>query len=416
MKVDLSLVLLVLMSLLPINSFAEVIYSGYLEGRAEHNNGQSNWLQGGAGTQGTGGDGVFESRFGISAGFGNADEGIVRAKLTGLARREPQDSGGDAVGILEAFVDYGSLTATGYRFRAGMSFSGTSRENIEEFWQTPYTLTLSALNSWIGEEFRPIGIDFTRRVNFESGSKLDWSLGSYVGNDTGPAILTWRGYALHNRLSVYGEVLPLPDLFSLTRTDQFAAQRNEGTQPFGPDLDGRVGYSLRVRYEDSGGPIFSAFYTDNRGDQDLHDNDEYAWNNRFFVLGADFPLNPHWRLIGETQIGSTKMGFTPGANVQADFQASYLLLSYNINRWVLSARIETFEVKEQDFSAAELNDQDGSAATLALLYRRSGWLYGIELQHADINRIGNALDINPVGVIDTQQGGNQITLVARRYF
>jgi hypothetical protein len=185
---------------------------------------------------------------------------------------------------------------------------------------------------------------------------------------------------------------------------------------FGPDLDGRLGYSARLRYQLVSGPIFSAFYTDNRGDRDLHDNDEYAWSTRFFVLGADFPLDPHWKLIGEIQKGTTKMGFPPKANVQADFHATYLLLSYSIGRWVVSGRVEEFAVGERDFSSAELNAQDGAAATLAVMYRKSSWLCGMELQYADVEREGNPVDINPLGTVDKQQGGDQFMLVIRRYF
>jgi hypothetical protein len=404
--------LLMFFMVYPLLAHGDLDYSGYLQGSATTTStNEDNWLQGGVGAQGTGEGADVEGRFGINTRFE-----LLTTRISVLARKDPNGSAGSKAGLLEAFVDYGSLNTQGYRLRSGLGFASTSRENVEEFWQTPYTLTLSALNTWIGEEFRPIGLDFTKRQHFTPRHTLDWSIGSYVGNDTGPAILAWRGYALHNRLSVYGETLPLPKLISLDRTDQFSKQRNDGTQPFGPDLDKRPGYSVRLRYEILDGPLFSAFYTDNRGDRKLHDGDEYAWQTRFSVVGVDWAFNPHWRLLSEAQSGSTNMGFPPGANVQTDFTARYLLLSYSYSNWILSARVETFEVKERDFSPAELNDQEGSATTLAVLYRMGGWRLGAELQHAAISRPGNPLDISPVNNISTQQGGNQFTLIARRYF
>ena len=38
-------------------------------------------------------------------------------------------------------------------------FLPTSRENVDPLWQSPYTLTLSSLNTWIGEEVRLAGLD-----------------------------------------------------------------------------------------------------------------------------------------------------------------------------------------------------------------------------------------------------------------
>ncbi len=73
----------------------------------------------------------------------------------------------------------------------------------------------------------------------------------------------------NNRLSVYGEALPLLPLPSLRDPRRFGAQRVDGTQPFGPNLDGRLGFALRGRYDNGSGIRFSAFYTDNGGDQNI---------------------------------------------------------------------------------------------------------------------------------------------------
>lgn len=149
---------------------------------------------------------------------------------------------------------------------------------------------MSALNSWIGEEFRPIGLSVAKRFRGAS-SQTDLEGAAYVGNDTGPAVLAWRGFALHQRLTVFGEALPVLPLQTILN-GPFSAQRDDGTQPFVLDLDGRVGYALRMRHSVDDGATFSAFYTNKRGDQDLHNGDEYAWANRFGVVGFDWPINP----------------------------------------------------------------------------------------------------------------------------
>ena len=94
------------------------------------------------------------------------------------------------------------------------------------------------------------------------------------------ALLAWRGWAIGNRLSTYSEVLPLPPLSSLETS--FPLQRKDGTKPFGTDLDGRTGYSARVRYSDPQPANVIYTYLDNRGDRELH-RGEYAWATKFHL-------------------------------------------------------------------------------------------------------------------------------------
>lgn len=389
--------------LLPTAAVAAEL-SGYLELGAAANSDEL-WTEDAAGTLGRAAGAFGEARFSVEQrGFDDRIFGLVSL----LAR---SDEGGRRTGLIEAFVDVGRLGQEGYRLRIGQAFAGTSRENIEAFWQSPYTLSLSAVNAWIGEEFRPIGTEFSKRWTLDSGASLDLGLGAYVGNDTGPAVLAWRGFALHNRLSVFGETLPTFPLPSLQDPQRFGAQRRDGTQPFGPDLDGRIGFSLRGRYDNGAGLRLSGFYTDNRGDQDLHDGDEYAWNSQFAVFGFDWAMSERWTLLGEVLRGRTLMGFPPGPNVDIDFDAAYLLLSFQDGLWTYSGRLDAFHVGERDGSFGELNIQNGNSRTIAVLREWHDWRFGAELLIGDVRRPGNA----EFGVA-ADQGGAQWMLIARRYF
>lgn len=389
-------------------SNAEIAFTGYVEGSAAISSSGPSWLDGGGSVLGNGDGALLESRFGWD--FAPTDSRWF-ASLSLLARADSNANAGRRVGLLEGFIDYGALDDDGFRVRVGQAFAGSSRENIEQFWQTPFTLSLSALNSWIGEEFRPIGVDFTHRWAASDGGAVDVSATLYGGNDTGPAVLAWRGFALHNRLTVYGEALPLLPLASLRAANQFGEQRSDGSQPFGPDLDGRAGFAVRARYDNGSGLRLSALVTDNRGDRDLHDGDEYAWSTRFGVAGFDWALTPEWTLLGELLHGRTLMGFPPGANVDFGFDAAYLLLSRRFAQWTISGRVEAFHISERDRSIAELNTQNGQALTLAVLREHGDWRFGVEATYADINRPGNLEFSNT-----TEQGGTQLLLSARRYF
>jgi hypothetical protein len=379
--------------------------NGSIELKADYSSAAQSWSEGGAAAVGLG-DGLFgEGRFGL--GWSNGER--LRANVEVIARAQAH-SVGSAIGLSQAFVDYGDLDTDNFRLRTGFAFLPSSRENIERFWQTPYGISFSALNSWIGEEFRPLGVDFTKRFGADA-TTTDLAAQIFVGNDTGPALLAWRGFALHQRISVLGESLPLLNLPSLRAPDQFFLQRDDGSQPFGPDLDGRIGYTLRVRQSFAGGAHVSAAWVDNRGDRKLHDGDEYAWNTQFAIIGFDLPLSDDWMLLGEAIHGRTLMGFPPGANVNFGFDASYLTLSHSVERWTHSVRLEAFHISERDYSIGELNTQNGVSATVALLYGLDDWRFGAELGYSDIHRPGNREFQG-----NAQQGGTQMQVLVRRYF
>lgn len=391
---------------LSMGANAEILTSGYVELGARASSSENAWISGGTGALGKGNGATGEAR----VGFEFKNDSRLSGHLSLVGRASSADDLGRKLGILDAFFDYGDLAQDNFRIRTGLGFSGSSFENVEDFWQTPYTLSLSALNSWIGEEFRPSGVTATKRLMQDSGASMDLSATVYGGNDTSAALLAWRGFAVHDRLSVFGEALPLLALPSLRDTGGFRFQRNDGSQPFGHDLDGRPGFALRARQSFGGGGHINAYFTDNRGDRKLH-SDQYAWHTRFGIVGFDRPLGDTWTILGEWLRGRTNMGFGPGPNVAFDFDAAYLAASHSVGLWTLSGRIEAFHINELDYSAAERNTQNGTGTTLAVLRNAAEWRLGFEAQYFDIRRPGNIEFAAP-----TQQGGTQIRVLARRYF
>jgi len=385
---------------------AEILTSGYIELGANATNAPPAWNTGGTGALGKGRGGVGEARI----GFEFKSDSRLSAHLSVLGRASSEHDLGEKVGLLDAYFDYGDLAQDNFRIRTGLAFSGSSFENVEDFWQTPYSLSLSALNSWIGEEFRPLGVTATRRFTQESGASLDLSTTVYVGNDTSAAILAWRGFAAHDRLSVFGEALPLLALPSLRDSGGFNLQRNDGSQPFGRDLDGRPGFALRGRQNFVSGAHVNLYFTDNRGDRELY-GDEYAWHTRFGIIGSNQPVGDDWTVLGEWMRGRTDMGFGPGPNVSFDFDAAYLAVSRSVGLLTITGRAEAFHINELDRSAGERNTQNGAGATIAVLRNSGEWRLGFEAQYFDISRPGNVEFDGPI-----QQGGTQVRVLARRYF
>lgn len=396
----------------PAAAGAETVVSGFLATRALVVDAPTSWIDGGYGRL-LGGDGSgdwfgpgAEARLQLDANH----ESRWAARLA-VGARSDRASGGRHVGLIEAFVDRRwTSDIQQLQLRAGMFFLPSSLENIERHWVSPYTLTHSAINSWMGEEFRPIGLDVRWRRQLQSGRQLELGASVLQSNDASGAFLAWRGFALHDRLSFYGETLPLPDLFSLRDPALFGEQNAGGTKPFGPDLDGRPGYALRIRHGNalSGWQINAV---DTRGDLLLH-RGEYAWRTRFVVGGWEFnPAGQGWSHAAEVLVGTTRMGVPGFAKAGARMRSAYWLSSFGNDPWRYTVRLEAFDIDDIDRSIGEDNRESGNAVALAALRQLGDWRLGIEWLLVDGNRPAAADE-----GAELQAGGTQIKLEARYSF
>ncbi|PYQ27656.1 MAG: hypothetical protein DMF56_18775 [Acidobacteria bacterium] len=268
-------------------------------------------------------------------------------------------------GVVDAYADARAVFVNDeIQLRAGQFFLPTSRENKGELWTSPYTISFSALNTWIGEEVRPLGADLQWRHTFGTGHALTAAATAFRGNDTMGALLGWRGWQVGSRLSVYNEARPLPPLPSFQTF--FADQRDDGTKPFGKDLDGNTGVSARVRYSIPQIANIQYLYLNNHGDRQLHDG-EYAWATKFNLISGEIITADKYTLAAEYLRGTTGMGNDP-AYVEADIWSAYILFSEKVGRTRYSGRYDRFKTTEKDFSLAENNDETGHSWTLAWLY------------------------------------------------
>ena len=263
------------------------------------------------------------------------------------------------------------------RLRAGLMFPPTSRENVDPLWQSPYTLTLSALNSWIGEEVRPLGLDVAAQLGEAGRSRFELAGMAFGGADTAGALLAWRGWAMGTRLSVVGETLPLPPLPTLGPGAAFGEQELAGTRPIG-EIDDRLGFELRGRWSRSGVGLLQVGWTDTGGDRALH-HGQYAWETRFASFAAEAQLGP-LKLIAEALSGETGMGELDEAHVDLRIRAGYVLLTWAepSERLRLTARYDRFQNEDQD-GVAEPNGESGWALTVAGFWAPRRWLrLGVE--------------------------------------
>lgn len=343
---------------IPLSAQSTFDVQGYAAGRGIAATGPESWLEGDTGRLEEGGDHSHLTAV-AQAGIEWTPSRHFDVHVSGIGRETGS-------GLIEAYADVRAIfSADEIQLRAGQFFLPSSRENKDELWTSPYAISFSALNTWIAQEVRPIGADLEWRHTLESGHVVTAGATAFRGNDSMGALLGWRGWSIGNRLSAHGEVLPLPPLPELKTF--FADQRDDGTKPFGADLDGNPGYSARLRYSIPQRANIQYLYADNRADRRLHDG-EYAWATDFHLISAEAGNPDGFVVAAEFIKGSTGMGFAP-AFVQADFYATYVLASQAIGRARWTARYELFGTQEKDFSLAGNSDESGRSWTLAALYQ-----------------------------------------------
>jgi hypothetical protein len=261
----------------------------------------------------------------IQAGIDWSPSPTFLAHVHLLARTDDGQSQHGYAGTPEAYAE-AHFPAGGSRFRlkAGAFFLPTSRENVDALWENAYAVSSSALNSWFGEEFRPIGLDV---------AWLRWgaTIGATVfrGNDTLGALPLAPGWSLHDRWTLLGQKVHTQKN-PFTQQDLYASVSAES--------DDRLGWSARAGWSS---PQFSVLFThiDNRSKGEVV-GDLDNWKTRFEVVGFDYKSGD-WTVAGETGWGPTVV-FFPGGSFRADLRASYILVSRQLRCGRATARFDEF--------------------------------------------------------------------------
>ena len=340
---------------------AALAFTGYVAARGSNVTGPPSWLDHDFGRLDVGGD--QNELTGVAhLGFDWTPTTWLNVHASAAARDEGS-------GLIEAYADVRKeFSLDELKLRGGFFFLPTSKENRGDNWSSPYTINFSALNSWIGEEVRPLGLDLQYRHTLDNGHSITAGATAFRGNDTMGTLLAWRGWTVGDRLSAYDERLPLPPLGSLADSGAFRKQNDAGTKPFGPDLDEHTGYSARVRYSVPQRGNIQYTYLDNGGDRLLYGS-EYSWDTKFHLLGAEVG-NPDEGFVLATEYmrGETYMGVL-ATHVEAGFYATYLLMSDKFGRNRFSARYDLFGAEDEDESPlAEDNEETGRSWTLTWMY------------------------------------------------
>ena len=295
--------------------------------------------------------------------------------------------------VPEAFISHEARWHTAaLRFRAGFLIPPVSLEHPGRAWSTFFTLTPSAINSWIGEEIRGTGFEGRYSLRLAQKKRLSVTLGTFMGNDTAGQLLSWRGWAMHDRQAGYGDRTRFRGNRFLT-SPQFFGFTNPYARPF-LEMDENWGMYGSVNLETTR-TRFSYLAWDNRADRTEREKSKlFGWDTQFQAVGWRYePVDRRFMVQGQWMRGSNRMGGGHPARVENDYNAWYVLFSKPSRFARFTLRYDDFWVKDHDiYRTFDPNGQDGRAVTFAVVksLNKQSDLVG-EVVNMVSNRPGNAL-------------------------
>jgi hypothetical protein len=301
------------------------------------------------------------------------------------------------IGVTEVYLQFRPYPRDDLRLRvkAGAFYAPLSLENRADGWASPYTLSYSALNSWIAEELRTIGAEAT----------VDW-LGTRRGLpfdiDAVAGVFGWNEVA-GGALANGGFILDDRQTGAFGRVGELENQNGTYVDPF-REIDGHAGYYGGMDIQFPGRLLITALHYDNRADPTSSDtvSHVFAWHTTFNGAGMRVEYGPGWTLIGQWMAGRTEIA--PNAHTLAwPFNARYVLLSRRFGSHnMLSVRYDRFEVESRN---TEFDGQkSGHAWTAAYVFDSGkGWTATLEYLRVTSSSYVESDDLDSPGPLtDTQ--------------
>ena len=392
----------------------------YGDVRAVAVDGEASWIDDGFGKLRYGGsDPATPNDLRVKPEFGEA--GVVWHprfgwSLSGTVVALAQGEGGHKfdAGLSEAYLSYKTLGGGPVKIsaRAGLMWPPISLEHSGSNWEVADTATPSAIGSWIGEEVKVVGLELTGKGNL-GGHEFAATIAGFNENDTAGALLTFRGWALHDRKALAFGKQPLPPLnefieyvqprysHPLINIDARVLKR--------PGFYGKLAWTAPV-------PLHVEFlhYDNNADPVAVNANLEWGWRTRFDSLGLVADLGGGRELRAQGLSGRTRMGNTiDGINwIDMKFRATYTMLTQRFAHSSVSARLDLFGTRNHG-SAVDLDDdEDGWAVTFAAKRELGSKLTAfIEYLHVASDRSARSrASLSPV------QSQNQMQMMLRAHW
>ena len=348
--------------------------------------GEKSWVEGGFGKLRSGSDGdlrfqpqlgnvslVWKPQFTWSLGA------IVVGEVEGGQRTD--------AGLSQAYLTFRPMRGSKLAFsaRAGLMWPPVSLEHEGADWHVRDSITPSAINSWIGEEVRPVAAEATVAVSL-GAHKLRATAAIMAANDTSATLLTYRGWALHDRTTLAFHRQPLPPL-----GPELTGIQAPYTHPLVDLHEGfarHPGYYAKLVWTPPVPLRIELFRYDNRANpQNVNVDSEWGWRTSFNHIGAVADLGPGTELKAQALQGRTHMGYPMPVRRWIDerFRAAFVMLNHQVGKVGVAVRGDAFDTRNRGSLWTQEYDEHGWSAMIAARHE-FGAVTGIaELLHVHSN-------------------------------
>jgi hypothetical protein len=280
------------------------------------------------------------------------------------------DPASAGLGVTEAVMDWRPIPRSKNRheLRFGAFYPSFSLENGERGWESPFTDSYSAINTWIAEEIRPIGAEWSLRRRFEgfhSNHELRAFAAGFYGNDPAGTLLFWRGWSLHDRQSRLGDDLSIPPAPFTTTPQKLAPFR---------EIDHRPGVYGGIEWRYGRRALVQAARYDNRADPYAFSDGQWGWGTYFDHLALQVSLPAELGLVVQWMDGATEWLTASLPNgtrlpmseyAHDEFESRFVLLTRRLGAAQrLALRYDTFAI-ERPAAQPPLHSDDGHAWTVS---------------------------------------------------
>jgi hypothetical protein len=275
----------------------------------------------------------------------------------------------NAIDVTEAFLEWRPVPTSPWRsnIKIGAFFPPISLEHRASGWTNPYTISSSALNTWVGEELRTIGVAYElEHLGIAAGGRFDFGAHAalFGWNDPAGVVLALRGFSLNDRQT---------PLFG--RIGTYAYGFREQRVIFS-EIDNRPGFHAGVYAKHDSGLELRALRYDNRADPTVFKPSisDFGWLTRFNTLGARYDGPAGVAVMAQWLKGTTEASANPAFHWR--FETAFVLLSKEFGAHRLAVRRDEFKVWPAAVPGSTWSAESGHALTL-------GWTWKLD-EHIEL--------------------------------
>ncbi len=280
------------------------------------------------------------------------------------------DDASGGLDLTEALIDWRPIprSRNQQQVRFGAFYPSFSLENGDRGWQSPFTYSYSAINTWLGEEIRPFGAEWSLRrrlAGVHAAHELRVVAAGFYGNDPAGTLLFWRGWSLHDRQTRLNDqlsIIPLPFTTRPQRLQSFV------------ETDHRPGVYAGLEWRYARRALVQFAHYDNRADPWSFRDGQWGWGTDFDHLAVQVGLPAELGLIYQWMDGTTEWltaalpdgtRLPMSEHVHDRFYSQFVMLTRRLGaNQRLAVRYDTFET-ERPASVPVLHSDQGHAWTLS---------------------------------------------------